>query len=348
MEHAKSMGIECAVIPFNTWMSERLYVGRPHHRIKQHWNYIRQARRRQNENSKQSMIVADCITSWQCNLICSNSSVIGMGYRVSKLTGVDHLWHIRELVQHHYKLYFDTGRSEFRKALKQATRIIAISDAVADYVRSVCGSRDINVIYDGVLRKQEISLKREQCTWPADGPLTVGMVGLIHPSKGQMEAVEAIAKLNVQHNVRLIIAGNGRDQDLKNRILELDLRNKVELLGYVSDPYSVYKQCHVVLMCSRYEGMGRTTMESMAVGRPVVGHNSGGTPELIDDGKNGFIYEDGVADLVECLTKFIEDPSLAKGMGKRAELKALEEFTIERYGDSVVRLLMELEDSSTL
>ena len=59
----------------------------------------------------------------------------------------------------------------------------------------------------------------------------------------------------------------------------------------MADPYQVYRAADVVLMCSKFEAMGRTTAEAMATCRPVIGNNQGATPELIEHGHTGLLYQ---------------------------------------------------------
>jgi len=337
------MNIPCKVLPFNTWMSERVYMGRPHHRIKQHLDHLKRARIRQGSNRTLLLKLQKQILQWECDVIYTNSSVIGIGSQLSVAMGLPHVWHIREFAQEHYGLHYDLGKRKYIRALKQTDRIITISKAVQLHLRSLCGRKDIRVIYNGVLRKDRFTDVRVRCPWPEGPVFTFAMMGLIHPSKGHIEAVEALADLGPEAKVRLLIAGTGRTKQLEERVSDLRLQQKVELLGYADDPYVVYAKCHVVLMCSKYEGMGRVTAEAMAAGRPVIGHASGGTVELIDSGMNGLLYGKGRADLGDCMKELISNLDNTKTMGLRAAEMAEVRFSIEEYGAKVMEVLKELE-----
>jgi glycosyltransferase involved in cell wall biosynthesis len=76
-------------------------------------------------------------------------------------------------------------------------------------------------------------------------------------------------------------------------------------VGPVEDVVAEIDKAHAALMCSRSEAFGRVTVEYLRRGRPVIGTRSGGTPELIDDGRTGLLYSPGdtraLADRIESL-----------------------------------------------
>ena len=94
---------------------------------------------------------------------------------------------------------------------------------------------------------------------------------------------------------------------------------------------------NVVLMCSQNEAFGRVTVEALKSGRPVVGTRSGGTPELITDGIDGFVFEPGSAPaLAAALRRLAGDPELLALMAERASTGVEDRFTTEREVDLFV------------
>lgn len=340
-EQARSVGIHCVIFPFTTWMSERTYMGRPHHRIAQHMRYRKQAKDRASNNARLLDRMEQAVQKLNCRLIYSNSSVIGVGHQLAQKMGLPHIWHIREFGKADYKLYLDQGKYAFANALRKAVRIIAISRAIGQYAKEVSGRSDAIVVYNGVLPRAQFAEKRAQCPWPSSGVFTFAMVGLIHPGKGHFDAVEALAQLDGTP-VRLLIAGSGRSEKLKQRIEDLGIQDKIEFLGYLNDPYEAYAQSNALLMCSKKEGMGRVTAEAMAAGRPVIGYNDGATPELIIHGKTGFIYNN-VVELAQQMQALANDPAMAEHMGKEGAKVAEEQFNIEQYGEKILAVLNEVQ-----
>jgi glycosyltransferase involved in cell wall biosynthesis len=335
-------GIAHAVVPFLPWMSERHYSGRLHHRILQHWRQERQARERAAANRQILPVLARHLRDWRIQLMHANSAVVGVAPELKTRTGLPLVWHIRELPERQYLLHLDAGARAYGRALRRADRLIAISQAVReDILRYTGPGAPITVVYNGVLRAARYAelAAGNEARWSTTPPFTFLLVGLIHPSKGQVEAVEALALLRRQgHPVRLMIAGDGRDSALRQRIAELGVDDVVDLKGFVKDPFPLFHQAHALLMCSRNEAMGRVTVEGMACGLPVVGHASGGTLELVNDGVNGLLYPGGAEALAERMARLVTDPAQARRLGVEAARSAAGRFSVERYAGEVLEV----------
>jgi glycosyltransferase involved in cell wall biosynthesis len=152
-----------------------------------------------------------------------------------------------------------------------------------------------------------------------------------------VEAVEAL-RLLVERGVdaRLVIAGDGRDKELRSRIDALGLQDKVVLAGFVRDPFPLFHAADAFLMCSRNEAMGRVTVEAMACALPVIGHASGGTVEILRDGMDGLLYPGGADALAERMQRLASDKALAVTLGREAARSAAERFNVERYASEVL------------
>lgn len=331
--------IPSAVIPFEPWMTERYYGGRWYHRLVQHLRHEAAARRRARATAKAVSAMAARLRSWGAHLVHANSAVVPGLVALRKASGVPLVWHIRELPEHQYGLYLDAGRSGFGKALRAADRLIAISRAVEEDIRGYAGpTRNVVRIFDGVLRSAQYDeLARPVAGATSHRPFTFLLLGLIHPSKGQMEAVEALALLRDRGiRARLVIAGSGRDKPLRQRIQALSLQDQVEMPGFVQDPFPLFRDADAYLMCSRNEAFGRVTVEAMACGLPVIGHASGGTAELIHDGRTGLLYSTGAEDLADRMVRLVRDPGLAEELGRAGAADARQRFTIEHYAEQVL------------
>lgn len=88
----------------------------------------------------------------------------------------------------------------------------------------------------------------------------------------------------------------------------------------------------IVVLPSRSEGMGRVLVEAMAAGKPRIGANVGGIPTVIDDGKDGLLFESGNVDqLAERLERLMSSRDLRARLGRLGRERALKEFTLDRY-----------------
>ncbi len=118
--------------------------------------------------------------------------------------------------------------------------------------------------------------------------------------------------------VRLAFVGSGpAEAYLRERFKGTD----TVFTGYMSgdDLASAYASADVFAFPSDTETLGFVAMEAMASGVPVVGARAGGIPDVITDGRNGFMFTPGdLGELTERLRALLFDPALREAMGKRA------------------------------
>ena len=145
------------------------------------------------------------------------------------------------------------------------------------------------------------------------------LVGVIRPSKGQREAIEAIDLLVREGlDVTLTLVGSGpAEQDMRELIASKHLEDRVEMVGQVDNPYPLVESADIVLICSRCEAFARATLEGIALGKPIVGSRSGGTVEAVRDHFNGLLYTPGdVRDLAEKIRHLAQDLEYARSLGE--------------------------------
>jgi colanic acid/amylovoran biosynthesis glycosyltransferase len=121
--------------------------------------------------------------------------------------------------------------------------------------------------------------------------------GRLHPVKDHAFLVKACAALRAQGvNLHCLIAGEGPERaHLESLIRKLELEAMVELLGHVPREHLDFllDQADLVVLTSRSEGIPLFLMEAMARGKLVLAPNITGIPELVIDGKTGFLFEPG-------------------------------------------------------
>lgn len=233
------------------------------------------------------------IRRFRPQIIHSNSSVIYLGFFLSKLYHVPHIWHIREFGREDYNYYLDFGSKIFTYLLDQSDLVIAISQAIARQKLQHVKAKKI-VIYNGVIPESKLEKPSKEKSLRSR-PFVFAIVGKIMPSKGQLEAVRAFNKaLEINPQMKLQILGDFDDESYKKLLLgEVErsgIQDNVKFLGYIKKPEEVYKQTHVLLMCSQKEGMGRVTVEALSYGIPVIGYDGGATSEIVIDNVNGLLF----------------------------------------------------------
>jgi glycosyltransferase involved in cell wall biosynthesis len=175
--------------------------------------------------------------------------------------------------------------------------------------------RDAHIIRCGV--NPENFLPRPQ---PDNAITHLLCVGRLCPAKGQhilLEACDILQKQNVRF--RMTFIGDGPDREsLEALQAELGLENCVQFTGALGQDKvkEAYRKADIFVLPSFAEGVPVVLMEAMAMEIPVVSTRITGIPELIDHGQDGLLATPGdVQDLVEQLSRLINDPALGRCLG---------------------------------
>ena len=104
---------------------------------------------------------------------------------------------------------------------------------------------------------------------------------------------------------------------------------RIRYIGYVKEVENVYHTADIVVVPSRWqEPLGLINLEAGACRKPVVATRSGGIPEVIIDGENGYLVDIGdVAALAEKVSTLINDAGLRQRMGDAARARVEADFT---------------------
>lgn len=166
-------------------------------------------------------------------------------------------------------------------------------------------------------------------------PLKILLIGRINSWKGQDFTIEALASI-ANKPVLLKIVGStsaGNEQmvaDLKKKVQQLGLTDKVEFMDFVSDTAEIYRWADVVIVPStKPEPFGRIAIEAMSLSKPVIAANHGGLPEIIQNGYSGFLFEPNhKVEFIQAISQYIDQPELLKKHGKNAKMVFEEKFSL--------------------
>lgn len=126
---------------------------------------------------------------------------------------------------------------------------------------------------------------------PMSQSLTFGYLGKMHPIKGIEELIRAFSSGDIK--ARLIVAGDG-SRDYESRLRAQADRRIIDFIGWV-DPGTLFGKIDFLIYPSVLnEPFGRGIIEAMSQGIPVIGARRGGIPEVIEHGRNGFLYDPAV------------------------------------------------------
>lgn len=140
-----------------------------------------------------------------------------------------------------------------------------------------------------------------------------------------------IVKILIQRNanVSCVVAGCGAlEQQLKNKLVELQLGNCVNIIGFTDRPLGLIAASDIVVLCSEKEGIPRVIMEAMALSKPVVATDVLGTQELVVDGQTGFLVPLGdIEKMAKKIEIFVNDQGLRMKMGSEGLKRVVEKFS---------------------
>jgi len=160
-------------------------------------------------------------------------------------------------------------------------------------------------------------------------------VGRLHPVKDHAFLVRACRLLKDRGGqFCCAIAGDGPERDRLQRLIhDLDLEAEVHLLGQVQheDLVALYRQADLVVLTSQSEGIPLVLMEAMSLAKPVLAPAITGIPELVADGKTGFLYRAGsLSGFVERLEMIRDTYSGLGPLCQAARQQVIENFNREK------------------
>ena len=205
--------------------------------------------------------------------------------------------------------------------------VLANSEAVANDLRSEgVINKKIIKIYNGVQISNQNGLDKNNLDLLCLKKDTIRLVvvaNLIH-YKGHQDLLRAMSniKLVINKNWQLIFVG--RDDGIKYNLVqsatELGIKDKVKFLGTVNNINKIWKIADISILPSHEEGFSNSILEGMANEVPTIATNVGGNPEIIVDGKNGFLVEKKSPYLLgQAILKLINDSNLRNNIGKEAK-----------------------------
>lgn len=217
-----------------------------------------------------------------------------------------------------------------RFVYRAATHIVANSQATRDDVQRTYGvpSAKCRVFYNSLPESPDGAESPEASTQSAAAAERLVLcVGRLHPCKGQDVLIRAAARLRDRGVVfRIELVGEGPQRsDLEALVDELHLRDRCQFIGALPRDQALTRMAHawVTVVPSRSEAFGLVNIESMSVGTPVVASAVGGIVELLENGREGFLFPPGDYDtLAERLQTLINDEALRARMGRNARQRS--------------------------
>ena len=291
------------------------------------------------------------------DLIHSNGThfniIAGFAARLARVPSV---WHVRFPQNTGSSRNFLVRLAEGPLAALLPTRIIANSNFTASTFHNAWKKKTV-VIWNGIDAKfiaaNQHPDQLRQMAKVSKGEKLVGITGLITRRKGMDRFIRMAFELAADRSdVKFVIVGGAPQKmeeivkaELEELTKNLGLSEKLCFTGNLDNAPCYMGDMDVFFMCSRpgTETFGLVVIEAMAAGVPVVGFNNDAIPEIIEDGKTGFIVPDGDITLVkDRILEILANPELADSIRKNGKERVFKEFDFSILVANIERLYTEI------
>jgi len=203
----------------------------------------------------------------------------------------------------------------------------------------------IKIVYSGIKKRRLKSAitnnlkKRLIAEYKLENKKVLLSLGNLSKRKNLGFLLEVLKGLD--DNVVLIICGKGKEKErLKSKAEKLGVKNRVFFAGFVKEEEKqiYFNLADVFVFASKKEGFGISVLEAEAYGLPVVVSNNSSLPEVVKDGKSGYLCDLGDrSDWSDKIKKLLENDKLRKKMGRNAK-KFAKKFTWKKSAKKFLKI----------
>lgn len=185
-------------------------------------------------------------------------------------------------------------------------------------------------------------------------PLNVkfaGIIGRIDPLKGQHIALQAFLNIADQYpKLHLLLVGestlhegNAYEKELHEHAQSSTFKDRIHFLPYSKNVKLFYEAIDLFLLCSKGETFGTVTIEAMSFSKPVIATNSSGSPEILDHGNCGLLFEpEQPDDLSKAMRRLLDDEAFAKSLGQKGRQQYERKFSAAASVDAMEKVVLKL------
>jgi N-acetyl-alpha-D-glucosaminyl L-malate synthase BshA len=231
-------------------------------------------------------------------------------------------------------------------AINMSDGVTAVSDSLRkDTLEYFSVNREIEVI-PNFIDLDNYGKVYDQCyksTYAPNGEMILTHISNFRPVKRIADVVKVFEKVHREIPSKLLLAGDGPERsNVENLARELGVINDVIFLGKTKAIERILCMSDLFLLTSESESFGLSSLEAMASGVPVISTNTGGIPEVNQQGFSGFLSNVGdVDDMASNAIKLLKDPAMLKQFGAQAKQRAAmfsEQAILPMYEEMYARL----------
>lgn len=283
------------------------------------------------QNTRAVREIEKLIARFKPDLVMTNTIVAPWAAIAARRAGISHVWFIREFGEADHGFAFRLGRDQTFTAIGQLSDLVVANSATLEtFAAKFIPKQKLSVLYPLLDLNAVQAATKSSGLSPFKVPASLKLVvtGRIAESKGQAVAAAAVGLLHARGvAAELCVVGSpsnpGDDAALNAAIAQYQIADLVHLVGHQAEPLPYVAHADVGVTASTQEAFGRVTLEYMAMGKPVVGADSGATPELIEAGRNGFLFApNDPAVLADALMKYAGNAELRAAHGQASLARA--------------------------
>jgi N-acetyl-alpha-D-glucosaminyl L-malate synthase BshA len=228
-------------------------------------------------------------------------------------------------------------------SIEQSDTVTAVSEFLAHETREVFEiDRPIQVIPNFVdtavfLPRPDL---RSSNPLKRDGEPILLHASNLRPVKNIPGLIRTFAKVRERHRARLVVVGEGPERRPAEALArELGICDDILFLGNQDSMPELVAMADVVLLPSEHESFGLVALEAMSCATPVVATRRGGVPEVVEDGRHGFLHDPhDIEGMAGSVLEILENRALALQLGEQARATAREKFCIRCIIEDYVEL----------
>lgn len=271
----------------------------------------------------------------------------GSVYRKNIVINLAKLFHCKVIIHMHgaefetwYKTLNSRKQQGIRKIICKADKVLILGEYWLEFVQSL------------VLDKSSVCVLRNAVSVPKENPYNpkannMLFLGVVGKRKGIFDLLEAvkIADKQLPKDTKLMIYGPESDGPIQKTICELELADRVEYRGWLSEENKakVFAETAVNILPSYNEGLPMTILETMAYGIPNISTNVAAIPEAVSQENGAMICPGDIEGLSHMILRLMNDADGRKQKSQQAYEKAATNFSIEMHVAKVLDIYRELE-----
>lgn len=203
--------------------------------------------------------------------------------------------------------------------------------------------RQVQVLHNALVLESygAAVLKAERPVVDPHGKVRLLNVGRLSPEKGQELLLRVVARMRGRYpGLELRFAGVGPlEEKLRKLAGDLGIAEQVKFLGFIRDMPAVYADTDLVVQSSFTEGLPNVILEAAYLRIPIVATDVGGTREVIEHGRSGWLVAPHSESALEAgIEAFMKDPAVFASMADKASTRIVEGFSFQARTEKLMRL----------